>query len=65
MTTLTEIAELRAEMDAKFERVYGELAEIKSEQHGMAEDIKELRQEMHQNLQEINSKLDSIIQLLP
>ena len=60
MTTLTEIAELRTEMDAKFERVYGDTAKLKGELHGVAQDVKELRQEVRQDVKGINSKLDQL-----
>ena len=41
MTTITEIAELKAEMDAKFDRVYDQLAELSTEFHGFREDMRE------------------------
>ena len=60
MTTLTEITELRTEMDAKFERVYGDITELKGELHGVAQDVKELRQEVRQDIKGINAKLDRL-----
>ena len=46
MTTLTEIGELRVDMVAKFERAYGELVELKSDQHGMAQDIATMKMDI-------------------
>ena len=62
MTTLTEIAELRTEMNAKFERVYDEMAEFKGELHGVAQDLKELRQEVRQDIKEVRQDINGVRQ---
>ena len=70
MTTQSDIAELRENMDAKFERVYGELAELKSEQHGMAKDmgvmkmdiadLKVITRENAVEIAKVNGKIDRL-----
>ncbi len=39
MTTITEITELKAEMDAKFDKVFDQIAELHSEMNGRFEDV--------------------------
>ena len=39
MTTIAEITELKAEMDAKFDRVFDQIAELHSEMNGRFEDV--------------------------
>ena len=43
MTTSTEIGELEERMGSKFQKVYDDLAELRSEQHGMAKDMAALK----------------------
>ena len=47
MTTITEISELKAEMDAKFDRVFDELAKLATDVNGQLEDV--------------NAKLDKLL----
>jgi hypothetical protein len=62
MTTLAEITELKTEMDAKFDKVYAELAEIKTELHGQGKDVKGLRADMEGGFQSVNAKMDKLDQ---
>ena len=77
MTTPSEITELHTEMNAKFERVYDDVAELKSEFHGMAKDVAGLKTDVaaikqrldlefgdvHQNMSKLNEKLDRLLEM--
>ena len=54
MTTLTEISELKAEMDTKFDRVFDELAKLATDVNGRLEDV-------NGQLEDVNAKLDKLL----
>ena len=54
MTTITEITELKAEMDAKFDRAYDQVAELSTELNGFREDVNE-------RLDGMDAKLDLLL----
>ena len=56
MTTLTEISELKAEMDAKFDRVYDQIAELQTDVKGLGEDVKAI----NGRLDTMDGKLDKL-----
>ena len=71
MTTITEITELKADMDAKFDRVYDQLAELSTEFNGFREDVRadmngvreevnEIREDMNGFRENVNERLDGM-----
>ncbi len=54
MTTITEISELKADMDAKFDKVFDLLAENASELNGFREDV-------NAKFEDVNAKLDRLL----
>ena len=54
MTTITEISELKAEMDAKFDRVFQQIADLHGEMNGRFEDI-------GRDMQAMNRKIDLLL----
>ena len=60
MTTLTEISELKAEMDAKFDRVFDELAKLATDVNGQLEDVRGQIADMHGQIAGVNGRLDNV-----
>lgn len=61
MATMTEISELRADMDAKFDKVFDLLAENASELNGFKEDFNGFREEVNGKLADLDAKLDKLL----
>ena len=61
MTTLTEISELKAEMDAKFDRVFDELAKLATDVNGQLEDVRGQITDVNGRLDNVNAKLDKLL----
>ena len=65
MTTITEITELKSEMDAKFDRAYDQVAELSTELNGFREDVREdmngFRENVNERLDAMDAKLDLLL----
>ena len=61
MTTITEITELKAEMDAKFDRAYDQVAELSTELNGFREDMNGFRENVNERLDGMDAKLDLLL----
>lgn len=60
MTTLTEISELKTEMDAKFDRVFDQIAELQTETNGLRHDMDEGFAAVNGRLDQMDGKLDKL-----
>ena len=61
MTTLTEITKLKAEMDAKFDKVFAQIADLQGETNGLRHDMDEGFAAVHGRLDTMDRKLDLLI----
>jgi len=61
VTTKTEISELKDEMDAKFDKVFDELAELKMDMNGFREDVNARFEAQDARFDSMESKLDLLL----
>ena len=63
MTTITEVSDLKADMDAKFQKVYDQLAELATDVNGLGVDVSGLRVDvsgLKEDVKAVNGRLDTM-----